>query len=284
MSCGQIALNRAGIKYDKYFASEIDKHAIKVTQHNYPNTVQLGDVTKLEANNLPKIDLLMGGSPCQDFSVAKTMDSKSRISLGLDGNKSSLFYYYLDILNKLKEKNPNIIFLLENVKMNKKSKLELDDYLGVKGVLINSNLVSFQNRPRYYWSNIKFTIPLDKNINFQDYKENGDLSKYKLKKTKSRVKMWSNGEGRNSANYGCANVTFSNKIQCLTSKQDRCPNSGLVEYEDFCRYLTRRELELSQTVPVGYTDCLTYNQMQKVLGNGWTVDVIVHILKHMEIG
>jgi hypothetical protein len=283
MSCGQIALNRAGIEYDKYFASEIDKHAIKVTQQNYPNTIQLGDVNKIDLTSLPKIDLLLGGSPCQDFSVAKTMDTSVKESLGLRGEKSSLFYKYLEILTYLKKINPNLKFLLENVKMNKESKNQLDNYLGVEGVFINSSLVSFQNRPRYYWTNIKFPTLEDKNISFQDYKETGHLSKYKLKKTSSRIKMWSDGKGRNSANYGCANVTFADKIQCLTAKQDRCPNAGLVEYEDFCRYLTRKELELAQTVPVGYTACLTYNQMQKVLGNGWTVDVIVHILKHMEL-
>lgn len=95
--------------------------------------------------------------------------------------------------------------------------------------------------------------------------------------------MWSDGKGRNSANFGCANVTHAKKIQCLTTKQDRCPNSGLVEYEDFCRYLTREELEQAQTVPIGYTDCLSYGQASKVLGNGWTVDVIAHILQSLKI-
>ncbi|MNR20910.1 hypothetical protein D3C85_1377820 [compost metagenome] len=93
--------------------------------------------------------------------------------------------------------------------------------------------------------------------------------------------MWRDGQGRNSASYGCANVTNTDKIQCLTTKQDRCPNSGLVEYDGFCRYLTRTELEIAQTVPVGYTDCLSYSQACAVLGNGWTVDVISHILKNI---
>jgi DNA-cytosine methyltransferase len=98
MSCGQIALNRAGIKYDNYFASEIKPHAIKVTQHNYPNTIQLGDVRNIKAEDLPKIDLLIGGSPCQDFSIA----NKDRT--GLNGEKSSLFFEYLRLLKELKPK------------------------------------------------------------------------------------------------------------------------------------------------------------------------------------
>lgn len=107
MSCGQIALNRAGIAYKSYFAAEIKKSAIKVTQHNYPNTIQLGDVTKVRAEDLPQIDLLIGGSPCQDFSIARTIGSKT--ITGLDGSKSGLFYTYLDILKTLKPK----YFLLE---------------------------------------------------------------------------------------------------------------------------------------------------------------------------
>ena len=292
MSCGQIALERAGIKVDKYFASEIDRHAIKVTKHNYPNTIHIGDVTKVKYENGTLytengnyevvIDLVIGGSPCQDFSIANTMSCKfSDDSIGLDGQKSSLFYHYLRILEGVKEHNPEVLWLLENVKMRKGCKQELDKYLGVDGVYINSKLVSFQNRPRYYWSNIPFVAPEDKNRSFQNYKEGGELAEYKLKVTPSRIKMWANGQGRNSASYGCANVTLADKIQCLTTKQDRCPNSGLVQYEDFCRYLTRKELELAQTVPLGYTECLSYNQACSVLGNGWTVDVIAHIFKNL---
>ena len=293
MSCGQIALERVGVKVENYFASEIDKHAIKVAKHNYPNTIHIGDVTKVKYENgvlytefgeyQVKIDLVIGGSPCQDFSVAKTMDVTSGgISSGLGGLKSSLFYHYLRILKEVQAVNKQVKWLLENVKMKKSSKEELDRYLEKEGVMINSNLVSYQNRPRYYWSNIEFEIPQDREVSFQDYKEQGDsLLEYKLKRTKSRIHMWSNGAGRNAANYGCSNVTNSHKIQCLTTKQDRCPNSGLVEYEDFCRYLTRTELEQAQTVPVGYTECLSYNQACAVLGNGWTVDVIAHIFKNL---
>lgn len=290
ISCGMVALERAGIHVDNYYASEIDKHAIAVSKDNWKNIIHIGDVTNVrfldgilytENGNyeVGKIDLLLGGSPCQSFSIARTFQKEIT---GLDG-KSGLFYEYLRILNEVKAYNKDVKFLLENVKMKNDSKKELDEYLGVDGVLINSSLVSYQIRHRYYWTNIcKIEQPEDRHISFQDYKEQGiDLSQYKLKQTPSRVKGWCNGEGRNNG-AGSANVTDRDKIYCLTTKQDRFPNSGLVEYEDFCRYLTRGELEQAQTLPVGYTKSVSYNQAQAVLGNGWTVDVIVHILKGLQ--
>ena len=288
MSCGQIAFDKLGIRFDgvnnKYFASEIKKHAIKVTKNNYPNTIHIGDVTKVSYKNgtlytengqyeVGKIDYLIGGSPCQDFSVAKLNNTK----YGLEGDKSKLFYEYLRLL---KEINPKY-FLLENVRMKEDSKKQLDMYLGVEGRYINSIDFSFQNRPRFYWTNINILPYEPKNINFQDYKDTDYeyCKQFKVNKTISRLRMWNNGNGTNNFKSGCANVTDSEKIFCLTRLQDRCPNSGLIEFDDFCRFLTRRELELAQTVPVGYTNCLSYNQAQDVLGDGWTVDVIVHILK-----
>ena len=216
-----------------------------------------------------KIDLLIGGSPCQNFSIASVSQ------LGLKGDKSKLFYEYLRILNEVKP----TYFLLENVKMKKESENQLNDYLGVKGIHINSNLVSFQNRPRIYWTNIPgVTIPEDKHINFQDYKDTDYYycKQFKVNRTPSREKMWNNGNGGNRIG-SCVNITNANKIYCITRKQDRSPNSGLIEFEDFCRYLTRREIELGQTLPIGYTDNLTYGQMQDLCGDGWTVDVISHI-------
>ena len=285
MSCGQIALERSGIKVNKYYASEIKKHAIKLTMEHYPGTIQIGDVTKVNYKDgvlytengefeVGKIDLLIGGSPCQNFSIA------SISQLGLRGEKSKLFYEYLRIL---KEVNPTY-FLLENVKMKKESENQLNKYLGCEGLHINSNLVSFQNRPRIYWTNIPgVTVPKDKNINFQDYKDT-DYSyckQFKVNRTPSREKMWNNGNGENSFR-SCANITNANKIYSITRKQDRCPNSGLIEFEDFCRFLTRREIELGQTLPIGYTNSLTYGQMQDLCGDGWTVDVISHIFNFMK--
>ena len=297
MSCGQIAFDKLGIRFDgvnnKYFASEIKKHAIKVTKNNYPNTIHIGDVTKVSYKNgtlytengeyeVGEIDYLIGGSPCQDFSIAKVNNIMFKSSLaasnkyGLEGDKSKLFYEYLRLL---KEINPKY-FLLENVRMKEDSKKQLDNYLGVEGRYINSIDFSFQNRPRFYWTNINILPYEAKNISFQDYKDIDEeyCDKFKVKPTPSRLRMWNNGEGKNERS-ACANITNSEKVYCLTRKQDRSPNSGLIQYKDFCRYLTQRELELAQTVPVGYTNCLSYNQAQDVLGDGWTVDVIVHILK-----
>ena len=289
MSCGQLALERAGIKVDQYYASEIKKHAIQLTQKHYPNTIQLGDVTKVSYKDgvlytengefeVGKIDLILNGSPCQNFSQARACMYEID---GLKGDKSKLFYEFLRILHEV---NPDY-FLLENVKIKKESYEQLNKYLGVEGIPINSELVSFQKRPRIYWTNIpNVTIPEDKHINFQDYKDTDYeyCKQFKVKRTPSRERMWNNGQGRINGLGSCDNVTNSEKVYCLTRKQDRCPNSGLIEFDDFCRYLTRREIELAQTLPVGYTDGLSYNQMQDLCGDGWTVDVIAHILKGLK--
>ena len=169
--------------------------------------------------------------------------------------------------------------------MKKESESELNRYMGINGLHINSSLVSYQNRPRIYWTNIPgVEIPEDRNIDFQDYMDR-DIEyckQFKLKETPSRRKYWMNGNGNNSATGGCKNVTHAHKIQTLTRKQDRCPNSGLIEFDGFARYLTRREIELAQTLPLGYTNLLSYRQMQDVCGDAWTVDVIAHIFEFLK--
>lgn len=290
ISCGQLALKRAGIKVKKYYASEIKKIAIKVTMEHFPDTVQIGDVEKVRYNRETKelitengvyktegIDLVIGGSPCQNFSIARVSMGTKEIE-GLKGDKSKLFYEYLRILREVQPK----YFLLENVKMKKASENELNQYMGVNGLHINSELVTFAKRPRIYWTNIQSVkVPEDKKINFQDFKDTDPeyCKDFKVKRTPSRERMWNRGKGRETES-NCENITNAEKIGCITRKQDRCPNSGLIEFEDFCRYLTRREIELAQTLPIGYTDSLTYNQMQDVCGDGWTVDVIAHILRY----
>ena len=176
MSCGQIALNRLGIKYKNYFASEIKKHAIKVTQHNYPQTIQLGDIRNIKSKNLPKIDLILAGSPCQDFSIANPKGRK-----GLDGEKSSLFYEFHRLLKECKPK----YYLLENVLMDKQSYSNLSNIMQCYPVEICSSKVSAQIRKRLYWTNIRtkkdffgfesvdIPQPNDKNIFFQDIVTSG---------------------------------------------------------------------------------------------------------------
>lgn len=148
MSCGQIALREAGIKVNKYFASEIDKHAIKQTQHNFPDTVQLGSVTGVRAADLPHIDLLIGGSPCQGFSFAGKQ-------LNFNDPRSVLFFEYVRILREIQEYNPGVLFLLENVRMRRECEQVITEQLGLEPVVINSALVSAQNRVRLYWTNIR---------------------------------------------------------------------------------------------------------------------------------
>lgn len=164
ISCGRVALERAGITVDKYYASEIDKGAIAISNNNYPDIIRLGSVEthKSWGIDLSKIDLLIGGSPCQGFSVAGKQ-------LNFDDPRSKLFFEYVDILNAIREKNPNVKFLLENVKMKKEYSDIITEYLGVEPIEINSSFVSAQSRRRLYWTNIKgVTQPADKGIYLKD--------------------------------------------------------------------------------------------------------------------
>lgn len=272
MSCGQQALERAGIKVDKYFAAEIKPHAIKVTQHNYPNTIQLGDVTKVFAKDLPKIDLLIGGSPCQDFSSA------NKEKKGLEGIKSGLFYEYLRLL---KETNPKY-FLLENVAMDDKSYSIISHLLGTFPVDINSELVSAQLRQRSYWTNIgpveedlfgmkysKIPQPKDKKISFQSILENGYTDRFKARcilESESRPLKSKDKLYKRYSTHGFINIVFDNE-DC--------------RYNENLRILEQIELERLQTVKEGYTSILKRNDAACLLGDGWTVDVIAHIFKFL---
>ena len=294
ISCGQIALARAGIDVDVYYASEIKNFAIEVTQKHYPDTIQIGDVNKVTyrngmlftekgAFNVGNIDLLIGGSPCQNFSSANWSNPNTAEATGLKGSKSSLFYQYLRILKEVSPK----YFLLENVKMKRGGKKKIDNYMGVEGILINSNLVSFQNRIRCYWTNIPgVTLPKDRKVNFQDFMDEDENRKREAtpNRTPSRVRMWNDGRSCTSGRRTCRNVTHAEKVGCLLTKQDRCPNSGMIAEGDWVRYLTRRELELAQTLPIGYCDGLSYYRTCNVTGDGWTVDVIAHIFSFIPKG
>jgi len=168
MSCGQLALQRANIPYDKYFASEVDKWAIKVTQANHPGTIQLGDVSQVYAKDLPPIDLLIGGSPCQGFSLAGNQ-------LAFDDPRSQLFFEFVRLLKECKPK----YFLLENVRMKKEWQNIISEYLGVEPIVINSSLVSAQNRVRYYWTNIPGVgQPKDKGVKLSDVYDPNAEDKY----------------------------------------------------------------------------------------------------------
>lgn len=192
ISAGQLALQRAGITVDAYYASEVDKYAISVTQNAYPNTIQLGDVTKWREWDIPwgEIDLVIGGSPCQGFSFAGKQ-------LNFNDPRSALFFVFVDICHRVADDNPKMRFMLENVRMKKEYQDVITGYFGVKPIPINSSLVSAQNRYRLYWTNIpNVTQPDDKGILLRDVLEENVDSKYGLSEAKiDRVLNTERGKG-----------------------------------------------------------------------------------------
>ncbi len=261
MSCGQIALERAGIKVDNYFASEIDKYAISITQKNYPSTKQIGSVVNVKGVDLPKIDLLIGGSPCQGFSTAGN-------ELNFEDPRSKLFFEYVRML---KECNPKH-FLLENVGMKKEFRDIISKYLGVEPIHINSSKLTGQNRPRFYWTNIpNIKQPIDRLINISDVLVIKDVKvgqpqpyprNYKSLGLKRFERMEFRTDGKSNAI-----ITNSTKNQ--------------IETQSGYRKLTPTECERLQTVPHNYTEGVSNTQRYNMLGNGWTVDVIAHIFKRL---
>lgn len=305
MSCGQIALNRIGIKIDNYYASEIEKNAIKVTQHNYPNTIQLGSVTELNGCNLPKIDLLIGGSPCQSFSFAgkrKGMSTKDNIEIttleqylklkeeGFEfEGQSYLFWEYVRILKEIKPK----YFLLENVIMIDKWKQILTTALGVEPIEINSSLVSAQNRRRLYWTNIPIKNKLiDKNITLKDIIEDkvseqvycGAMrGRYIINGKRQDGKMLTAGLTKQRIE-----VRYDGKTNALTTvgkDNNVVYNADGRTYYDLaeCNYrkLTPIECERLQTVDDNYTNIVSKTHRFKMLGNGWTVDIIAYLFSNL---
>lgn len=287
MSCGQIALNRLGIKYTNYFASEIDKHAIKVTQENFPNTIQIGSVIEIKGASLPKIDLLIGGSPCQGFSFAGKQ-------LNFNDERSKLFFEYVRILKELREINPEIKFLLENVKMKKEYQNVISKYLGVSPIAIDSALVSAQHRRRLYWTNIGLikndlsgnlesiiTQPEDRKVFLKDVLEDEVDEKYFLtQETLEKISNWKSYE--NPLEYI---FNGEDKMSCLTARGASEMHAGMkliYGAAQRIRRLTPIEQERLQTVPDNYTNYTSERQRGKMLGNGWNVDTICHILKYIE--
>jgi len=252
MSCGQIALDQLDINVDNYYAAEIDKWAIQVAKKNYPNTKHLGDVTTLRGMDLPKIDLLMGGSPCQGFSFAGKQ-------LNFEDEKSKLFFEYVRLL---KECNPKY-FLLENNKMKKEYQDVISEFLGVEPVEINSSLLTAQNRKRLYWTNIPIVIPQDKKIHLSSI-----VGEYEG--------IWVYPRGYNKG--GVQGYKGKSPTVTISSWQ----HNFFVFQNGKKRKFTVNEVQQLQGVPSNYTDGVTDNQQYKMLGNGWTVDVIKHIFKGMK--
>lgn len=362
MSCGQIALERAGIKVNNYFASEIDKYAIQVARHNYPNMQHIGDVTQVKASELPKIDLLIGGSPCQGFSFAGKQ-------LNFNDPRSKLFFEFVRLLKECKPK----YFLLENVKMKKEYQDVITEHLGVEPIEINSNLLSAQNRKRLYWTNIPgVTIPNDKGILLKDivhenesidtalygnyaewFAKNAEFQlgkKYSSLSPEKAITLTARQYASWNGNYWFEIlseyiVPFDKTLQILDKEVKRgkvgyfrkdsqanrvyyihdkaitltgeagggaakmgqylfgCITPDRIEkrqngqrfndgkkfytltaqdkhgvlIEGYIRKLTPIECERLQTVPDNYSAIVSNSQRYKMLGNGWTVDVIAHI-------
>jgi DNA (cytosine-5)-methyltransferase 3A len=323
MSCGQIALEKAGIAVENYFASEIDKYAIQVTMHNYPNTKQLGSVVNVDGYNLPKIDLMIGGSPCQSFSFAgkrKGMSTKCEteiltlehyIELKSEGyefeGQSYLFWEYMRLLNEVKPK----YFLLENVIMGEKWEKILSKAIGVNPIEINSALVSAQNRRRLYWTNIGMQPsglfgdlasiiqqPKDKCIFLKDILESEVDKKYYLN-TNSVISDGYNvivpnsdveiQRLNNNQKKKFDQNPNTDKASCLTLAQGRAGSSDeyidsvskIAKIQGKIRRLTPVECERLQTVKDNYTAVVSDTQRYRMLGNGWTVDVVSHIFSYL---
>jgi DNA (cytosine-5)-methyltransferase 3A len=269
ISCGQIALNRANISYDNYYASEIKPHAIKCTLDNYPNTIQLGGILNLKGSDLPKIDLFIGGSPCKGISRLNKNQE------GLEHSESRLFWEYIRLLDEVKPK----YYLLENTHGNKEATNTITETLGIKPISINSKLVSAQNRPRYYWTNIPdIKQPLDKGITTNDiFDYSGVLA------DECRVKWLNSESGKKSIKNGYTKVNPYPKSGCLTALGHKKWNENYLYRDGVYKYLSQTEIEKLQTLPVGYTKILSYNEAYDCIGDGWTVDVIAHIFKNIEI-
>jgi DNA (cytosine-5)-methyltransferase 3A len=275
ISCGQIALQKAGVRVNKYFSSEINENAINVAQKNYPNTIQLGDITNITATDLPKIDLVIGGSPCQSFSRAGD-------NTGFNG-KSKLFWEYVRLV---KEANPRY-FLLENVVMKKEWEDIISEALGVKPIKINSSLVSSAHRSRLYWTNIPNVVqPDNKNIFIEDIVLNEqDVESNLWLKAKNTYLLV------NKIDFnGCPNIAAIDVYNKKYKTDRKVPTLTLPHHNSLrlwqngrIRKFSANELENMQNIPSDYTDNnLTLNQRHELLGNGWTVDVIAHIFKNIK--
>ncbi len=342
MSCGQIALRELGIIPDTYYSSEIDPYAQSVTRYNFPNTVFLGDVNKVNFEELPKVNLLLAGSPCQDLSRAKANGK------GLEGEKSNLFYKFIEALTILRKKNPNIKFLLENVRMKQEWQDTISDLLGVQPVKLNSSNFSAQNRLRLYWTNLKVEPePTSCDIKLQDilidgealrekfqtipatiYKENVKsmlqrnklgliadivadqgtrLVKANIQKSHTLMARDYKGFGNQGMTgvrciqVGVADLKGRDSIKRVYSPKGKSPTlttcgGGHREPKVAISPLKWRKLlpiecERLQTVPDNYTARgiredgkevpISNTQRYKMLGNGWTVATVKHILKSL---
>lgn len=292
ISCGMVALERAGIKVKEYYASEIENTAIKISQKNYPNIIQLGDIQNINEQTIKEIghiDLIIGGSPCQGLSSSNVWLKDGEYGVNGTG-KSKLFWEYVRVLKIVQNmSNPNVAFLLENVgSANKKDKEIINNTLGCIGVPFNSQLLSAQNRNRVYWTNFNFDIPTErKNIYLQDLLEDKVDDKYYLTQKMYDCVMSPATKGWQSGKMEI-NLKIARPITATMHKMHRADTDNYVstEYKPVnktnVRRLTPLECERLQTLPDNYTSGVSDTSRYKCIGNGWTVDVIAHILSHLK--
>jgi len=305
ISCGQMSLVKAKISYDRYISIENDKTPIAITQRHFPDTEQFGDITEVRSEDLPRTGLLLGGSPCQGFSF-------SGKQLNFKDPRSKLFFEFARLNEELMPR----YFLLENVKMKKEYQDVISSYLGVQPILVNSNKVSAQNRPRLYWTNIpNISQPEDKGIYLEDILEDKVQEKYTIPLNKYKGSLVENyladaslglfpgpaclterrtAEARrlrreHRIKFG---VDFSprrakelvprtdGKINCLTRSMSS-KEHAIIDKNGVYRELTPIEWERAQNLPDNYTAGFSDYARRQMLGNGWTIDVIVHFLKHI---
>ena len=290
ISCGYEALRRAGISITDYYASEIDKYAIKVSSYNHPDIYQLGDVSEISFSDgnlhfqtgigklfyeVGSIDLLIGGSPCQGFSNA----GKGR---NFEDPRSALFWEYVRILREVQPR----YFLLENVVMKQEWQDIISEALGVEPIMIDSALVSAATRKRLYWTNIPNIVqPEDKRITFGQVREtisDPESPYYYSQKALDWIKRHSERTGKNLKIVG-----DGDKMQMLeASMYKKYSSQRFFGIEDVhgLRYISVRECERCMGLPDNYTSCVSNTQAYKQLGNGWNVDTIAHIFSFIEKG
>ena len=300
ITCGKVALEDAGIKVDTYFSCEIEESAIEISKRNHPGIIRLGDINAWKTWNLPKIDLVIGGSPCQGFS-------RNGKGLNFSDPRSFLFFKYVEILQAIQKQNPNVKFLLENVAMKKEWLRTIDAFLNVPHKEINSRLLSAQNRQRMYWCNFEFEMPQEQNINLIDILEKVDTTNFvmhegilfdpSISEAERSLVSNVNGEIRiaqaTKKGYAIAKNGDGINLSFPTSKTRRgrvidqksatldCQCNVCVYVDGVIRHFTRTELERLQTLPDGYTTGANDREAKQAIGNGWNIKTISHILKQI---
>jgi len=266
MSCGQLALERAGVEYDNYYASEVKPHAIETVKYNFPRTKHIGDIHWVNGDQLPRIDLLIGGSPCQDLtSIGTNRD-------GLKGSKSGLFYEYLRLLKETKPK----YFLLENVaSMKIKDREIITELMGVEPIFINSKDFSAQERRRLYWTNIPVKQHKDQGILLKDIIEQG-VEREENMSDKKRAFIEKKRTGTRFVRVD------GEKSMPITARGYSAWNTQFVTDNGSIRDLTLTEYKRLQTIREDYYFPCIKSKATDLIGDGWTVDVIAHIFKGLK--